>query len=305
MISENLLPTKKYEWIDISEPKQEDFDRIASEFKLPYLLVQDTLKPEHLPKYELTDDEDHFFMLRSFDGKSTNDDNSIQEFSRKFALFITKERVVTIHRGKLDFLAPLLEKVQKTEFKSPQALVHSLILAVIRTYEAPALQIQDQYDEFETDVLSKKREQLNTARIYHFRRQIFVIKRILKQTTDSLYRSKEFWEESPSLLQDLKENIDQIYFQLDEVTYSFEHLFELHIALNDQRANDVMKVLTVFSTILLPLNFLASFYGMNFTHLPGLESYHSMIGIFLLMIFLCFGGVWYFKRKGWFSTAKE
>lgn len=305
MISENLLPTKAYQWIDISEPKQEDFDKISNDFKLPYLLVLDTLKPEHLPKYELTDDDDHFFMLRSFDGKSKNDGNSIQEFSRKFALFATKDRIVTIHRGQLEFLKPLQDKILKTEFKSPQALVHSLILAVIRTYEAPALQIQDEYDDFETDILSHKKEQLNTSRIYHFRRQIFVIKRILKQTNDSLYRSKDFWEDSPSLLQDLKENIDQIYFQLDEITYSFEHLFELHIALNDQRANDVMKVLTVFSTILLPLNFLASFYGMNFSKLPGLDSAESLIGLILLMLFLCVSGVWYFKKKGWFRTSKE
>lgn len=305
MISQNLLQSTNYQWIDISELRQEDFDRIANEYKLPYLLVLDTLKPEHLPKYECTEEGAHFFMLRSYDNNSQTDASSIQEFSRKFALFVTDERIVTIHRGKADFLKPIIEKVQKTDFKSPQLLVHSILLALIRTYEAPTLLVQDNYDEFEVDILSKQKEQLDTSRIYFFRRQVSVLKRILKQTNDSLSRSKDFWEEHPSLLQDLKENINQVYFQLDDVTINFEHLFELHIALNDQRANDVMKVLTVFSTILLPLNFIASFYGMNFATLPGIDSSKAFWGTVGVMIILCLFGVWYFKKKGWFYTSKE
>lgn len=305
MISQNLLQSTTYQWIDISELKQEDFDRISNEYKLPYLLVLDTLKPEHLPKYENTEEGDHFFMLRSYDNNSQTDASSIQEFSRKFALFVTEERIVTLHRGKCDFLKPVIEKVQKNDFKSPQYLVHSILLALIRTYEAPTLFVQDSYDDFEVDILAKQKEKLDTSEIYFFRRQVSVLKRILKQTNDSLSRSKEFWEEHPSLLQDLKENINQIYFQLDDITINFEHLFELHIALNDQRANDVMKVLTVFSTILLPLNFIASFFGMNFITLPGINSQNAFWGTVLVMIVLCVAGGCYFKRKGWFSTSKE
>ena len=161
------------------------------------------------------------------------------------------------------------------------------------------------YDEIETSVLSKKVEQLDTTQIYHFRRQLFVIKRILKHTNDALYRSKDLWEDHPSMLQDLRENVDQLYFQLDEISDNFEHLFQLHIALNDQRANEVMKVLTVFSTILLPLNFLASFYGMNFVSLPGLNSPSALITLVMVMIFLSVAGIWYFKQKGWFKTPDE
>lgn len=107
------------------------------------------------------------------------------------------------------------------------------------------------------------------------------------------------------MLQDLRENIDQLYFQIDEVSINFEHLFGLHIALNDQRANDVMKILTVFSSVLLPLNFLASFYGMNFEHLPGLHSQSAFLLVSSVMIFILIIGVWFFKRRRWFTTARE
>ncbi|MFP5387084.1 MAG: CorA family divalent cation transporter [Bacteriovoracia bacterium] len=306
MVSDNLLTNRTFSWFDVEEPHAEDFDILSNKFNLPYLLVQDTLKPEHLPKYELTEDDDHFLMMRSYDPDSEKEATTVQEMTRKIALFITSDRLVTIHRVHLDFLARVMDRSKKNDApKSIQALVHQIILGTIRTYEEPVNNLLNQYDDFEEDVLSKKSEQLHTTRMYHFRRQLFVIKRILKQTNDALYRSKDFWEEHPSMLQDLKENIDQIYFQLDEISDNFEHLFQLHFALNDQRANEVMKILTVFSSILLPLNFIASFYGMNFIHIPGLSSASAFSWIVFMMVVVSLTLVWFFKRKGWFKAPKE
>jgi magnesium transporter len=294
-----------YTWVDVQEPALQDSDRLTTEFNLPILLVQDTLRPEHLPKYEETDNG-HFLMMRSFDFESTPDDTTVQGLTRKIALFISPERLITIHRVELDYLNAVAEKIIKMDSpKTIQGVVHQVILSVIRTYEVPVNSLQDMYEDFEQDVLARNSENFSIKRIYHFRRQIFILKRILKQTNDALYRFKEFWCDSPSMVQDLRENIDQLYFQLDEISDNFEHLFELHIALNDQKANEVMKVLTVFSTILLPLNFLASFYGMNFTRLPGLGTYEALYILCGVMVLICASSIWYFKRKGWFNTRKN
>lgn len=304
MITENLLTDRSFTWFDIQEPHSDDFERLNKEFNLPYLLVQDTLRPEHLPKYEFTE-EGHFLMMRSFDPECGEDATTVQDLTRKIALYITKDQLMTIHRVALPYLLKVIDKCQKSEMpRTIQGLVHMIVLGTIRSYEEPINNLQNLYDDFETDVLSKKLG-LDTTRIYRFRRQLFVIKRILKQTNDALYRSKEFWDDYPSMLQDLKENIDQLYFQLDEISDNFEHLFELHIALNDQRANEVMKVLTVFSTILLPLNFLASFYGMNFTRIPGLDSEQALNLVIVAMILISLGGIWFFRYKGWFKTPRE
>ena len=301
-----LLAKKDYTWIDVQEPETEDFERLNVDFNLPYLLVQDCLKPEHLPKYEESESGGHFLMMRSFDKESHQDDTSVQELTRKIALFIDNNRLVTIHRIELDYLNSVVERANKTDHpKSLHGLIHQVVLSVIRTYDAPVERLQDLYDGFEHEILAKKNEHLSTTRIYHFRRQVFLLKRILKQTNDALYRCREFWEEHPSMIQDLRENVDQLYFQLDEISDNFEHLFELHIALNDQRANDVMKLLTVASSILLPLNFIASFYGMNFDYLPGLHSHWAFIVLTIIMVSITVSSIWFFKRKGWFTTARE
>jgi magnesium transporter len=305
MITENLLSKSEFSWIDVQKPLPEDLERLHTEFNLPYLLVQDCLRPEHLPKYEEAEDS-HFLMLRSYDEDSGIDDTTIQDLSRKIALFIRGKELITIHRVELDFLDHVVEKTRKNEFpKTLHGLLHSVIMSIIRTYERPIDRLQDMYDDFEHEILAAKVESLSTTRIYNFRRQLFLIKRLLKQTNDTLHRFREFWEENPSLLQDLKENIDQLYFTLDDLSNSFEHLFQLHISLNDQRGNDVVKVLTIFSTVLLPLNFLASFYGMNFKYLPGLESEQGIYILAGLMLVTVIGTIWVFKRKGWFQISKE
>lgn len=303
MITENLLTDRPFTWIDVQEPHSEDFDRLNTEFNLPFLLVQDTLKPEHLPKYEEAD-EGHFLMMRSFDPESDPESTTVQDLTRKIALFITDKGLISIHRVELAFIKKVSEKCKKSDFpKTIQGLIHQLVIEVIRSYEAPINQLQDSHDDFEDQVLSKNCV-LDTGKIHRFRRQLFVLKRVLKQTNDALYRFKDFWEEYPSMLQDLRENIDQLYFRLDEISDNFEHLFELQVQINDQRANEIMKTLTIFSTILLPLNFIASFYGMNFSTLPGLDSPNALIFITTVMGIVTFAAILYFKYKGWFKVKK-
>lgn len=306
MINQIPLPDKKFNWFDVTSPDDADIVRISEEFKLPFLLVQDCLRPEHLPKYEETEDGHHFLMMRAYDKESPHDATTVQELTRKIALFITGDRLVTIHRVELPHLSRVIGKCEKQDAfpKSIQMLVHQVVLDAVRTYEEPINHLQDLYDDFETEVLSKKCD-MDMMKVYRFRRQLFVLKRILKQTNDGLYRSKDFWQKHSSMLQDLRENVDQLYFQLDEVSDNFEHLLELQIQMDDQKANDVMKTLTVFSTVLLPLNFIASFYGMNFTQLPGLNSPHALAGVSILMVVVWIVCLIYFRYRGWFKTRRQ
>lgn len=305
MITDNIVENRDYSWVDVQEPRNEDFERLQNEFDLPFLLVQDCLKPEHLPKYEMTE-EGHFLMIRCFDPGCDADAISVQELTRKVALFITDKRLVAIHRVELEFLTKIEERYKKNgPPKTLQTLVHQIIVEVIRSYEQPIDSLQDTYDEFEDAILSKRSETLNTIQMYRFRRRMYVMKRMLKLTNDALFRFKEFWDDCPSMLQDLKENIDQLYYRLDEISDNFDNLFELYIMLVDQRANEIMKVLTVFSTVLLPLNFIASFYGMNFDYLPGLHSPTALGLLVIFMLFLSFSAFWYFRRKGWFKTVED
>ena len=77
-------------------------------------------------------------------------------------------------------------------------------------------------------------------------------------------------------------------------------LVDLYLSNNDQRMNNIMKQLTVVSTIFIPLTFLAGIWGMNFQWMPELTWKHGYLFAWILMLVLGLGAYVYFKRKKWY-----
>lgn len=298
MITENFFRASDFEWIDVQNPDQKDVLRLTDEFGLPHLLALDCLKPEHLPKYEETT-LGHFLLMRAFDSESPKDGTTIHQLTRKITLLITDKQIVSIHRVPLPYLKQISERQNPKHKIGKLKILHAIIFESIRSFDVPIERLQNQYEIFEDQVFSS-RSRLTTPQMYQFRKRFFSLKRLLKQTQDALIRSHEVWAQDPSLFQDLRENLDEIFFSVEEVSNNFDHLLQLSVAMSDQRANDIMKTLTVFSSVLLPLNFLASFYGMNFSSLPGLKSPHAFYVLCLSMASLGIITLYYFHRRGWF-----
>jgi magnesium transporter len=76
-------------------------------------------------------------------------------------------------------------------------------------------------------------------------------------------------------------------------------VMEVFLSVQNQRLNEVMKVLTVIATIFIPLTFIASIYGMNFKHMPELERWWGYPAVLGVMLLTAGGMVVYFKRRGW------
>lgn len=303
MITENIVISKDFSWIDIENPLKADFDFIEEEFNLPPLLVQDCLRPEHLPKYEKTQ-SGFFFMLRLYDRSCQKGDITIQKLTNKLAIFVTESRVVTIHN---ELVYPVRKFAELREKKGFPSEVHSLTYQILRiciiSFEDLILKLQKEYEEFEKEILSKDTELLSNTRVYEFRRKLYVVRGILELTQHSLYHSASFWSDHNSLQQDVRENIDQIYFRLEGLAHNFDQLFALHLSINEQKSNDVMKILTVFASIMLPLTFIASFYGMNFDHIPGLHTTTGFVGAIVVMATTTFVTVWFFNKRKWFKSS--
>lgn len=303
MITENVVINSQYSWIDINQPVKADFDFLRKEYKISPLLIQDCLRREHLPKYEKTS-EGHFILLRSFFETSTEGELTLESFTRSVGFFITHERIHTIHHKDI----PLITKMETCcEADSPEellVLLHNLVKGVILTYEDSIIQLHQAYVEFEDDVLSNNADQLSLGRVYEFRRKIFLLKSLLKKSQIALVQGKSVWSANPELVQDLREEIDQLYFRIDDIAHNFDHLFSLHLSINDRKVNEIMQVLTVFASILLPLTFIASFYGMNFTSIPGLNSTGGLLFAVFVMVSMSISTIYYFKKKGWFPSDR-
>lgn len=300
-MTENILLNKSITWTNIENPIRRDYPLLQEEFKVPLIFLHDCMRPEQLPKYEKYRDG-YFFLLRIYDSSVTDAEMTVPHISNKLAIFVQDNRITTLHKVILPPIRKFID-LKKEEETLPDIihLVHQLMRISIISYEEAVSELQRSYEAYEREVLSKSGRISNTS-VYQFRRKIFLIKTIMQLTQQALYNSKEFWKGNPSLQQDIKENIDQIYFKLEGLSHNSDQLFALNLSLNEERNTDVMKVLTLFASIMLPLTFIASFYGMNFDYIPGLHSTTGFIGAIVLMVTITFFTSWYFIKKQWFKS---
>lgn len=305
MITENIIVSHDFSWIDIERPFKLDSAFIAEEFQLPPALMLTCMKPEQLPKFEKIPNG-HFFLLRIYDPWNTSSDITIHTMTNKLAIFISDSNVLTIHS---DLIFPLKKYIDmKNDFQFPKDtrhLAHQLISLCILSYEEALYDIQEIYEGFEKDILSEDKSagSLSNKSVYEFRRRLFVLKGLMQMTQRLIYTSAGFWKDCFDLQQDIRENLDQLYFRLEGLAQNFDQLFALHLSINDRKNNEVMKVLTLFASVMLPLTFISSFYGMNFDFLPGIHSREGLVGAVLIMITITFMTIWFFARKDWFKQS--
>jgi magnesium transporter len=102
-------------------------------------------------------------------------------------------------------------------------------------------------------------------------------------------------------LRDLHDHTLQVSDTAEGIRETLTSLLDLHLTMVSNRMNEVMKVLTVISTIFIPMTFLAGVWGMNFEHMPELGWTWAYPAAFWVLILLMGAGmVWYFRRKHWF-----
>ena len=108
-----------------------------------------------------------------------------------------------------------------------------------------------------------------------------------------------FESENGGYFANLKDHCSGVLDEIDTTKQILDGLINLYFAVQGQRMNEVMKLLTVTSAIFIPLTFLAGIYGMNFTNMPELSTKYGYFILLGLMLTIAVSLVFYFKRKGW------
>jgi magnesium transporter len=287
-----------YIWMDVTAPTEQELRELISTYKLHEPSVMDCLQPEHLPKYEEIEDLT-FMILRAYDSHAEQEADTIQELSRKVAIFYTKSLVITIHRSEMPAVSTI-KSSSKYSKKCNSALmsVFYLIQNVLQSYVEPGRKLVADLDQFETDIFLKKEMPHILKKLYHLKRKAAVSKRILHLSKD-IIDQLDHHDIPETLLQDLRELFIRIETMYDEVLDGSNHLLNIYISLSSQKTNEVVRVLTVFSVFFMPLTFIAGIYGMNFDFMPELRMKFGYPGVLIFMVMIT--GVIYlwFKRKGW------
>jgi magnesium transporter len=289
-----------FTWIDVIAPTPEELQELATRHGLPATAVEDCLDPEHLPKYERFNDS-AFLILRVHDPAAPRSAGTVQELTRKIALFMRPELALTVHRVDLPGIAAVRERFSgpAAEQCSAVALMSALVKETLNSYDKPLQQSEDEIDAFEEALFRPELATPPLERIHVLKRRVSLIKRMLWQTQGVIVRMTPSGERTQPVYQDLRENTESYHFWADQLQEDLNNLLGMHVTMASHRTNEVMRVLTVFSAFFLPLTFIVGVYGMNFVHMPELAKRWGYPAVLVLMALVCLVIFIWFRRRGW------
>jgi magnesium transporter len=141
-------------------------------------------------------------------------------------------------------------------------------------------------------------------RILDLRRRLGVLRRIMlphRAVFNHLSNSRDALFDSTASLnfRDTLDNVLRLIDAVDQQRDQLANVKDTYLSVVSQRTNEIMKVLTLFSAIMLPLTFIAGVYGMNFEHMPELATKHGYFVVLGAMLVVAVGMFWLFRRKDW------
>ena len=299
MAVEIIVKHPDCEWIDVQAPKQEDLDYLHKTYGINDLMLEDTLEPNHLPKFE-KDEVVKFFLLRENTDMERKSLNSMSDVSTKLAIFILDKKVVTVHRMNNRSIYEFKEEVKLIEDDlTPEKIAMHLAQKVLRSYDDEALQLMQKLDTMENEIFTQNSNQSSQLRrLYRLKRMTGLNSRILILSSDWVQQFKQL-NLTDSELVNLKDKYQDVLADFDHLNAQVNNLISMFLALSDQKANQVMKLLAIYSVYFLPITFIAGLYGMNFDVMPELHyksGYFATLGVMALITIITFI---YFRRKKW------
>lgn len=182
-------------------------------------------------------------------------------------------------------------------------LFYALMDAVVDYYFNTIEKIGDKVEGIEEEIINEpKRESL--IELYNLKRQVIYLRKQvwpLRDMLSNLLRSEsEFITANTQLFfRDLQDHSTRIIDTVETYRDLLSGMMDIYLSTNANKMNEVMKVLTIMSSIFIPVTFIAGVYGMNFDYMPELRSPYGYAAVWVVMLSIMGGLVIFFKRKKW------
>ncbi|MFC1980437.1 magnesium/cobalt transporter CorA [Chloroflexota bacterium] len=291
-------------WIDIERPTELETEYLAQHYPFHPLDLDDCLSRIQRPKIDVY--KDYLFLVFHF--PVYNKDSRATTVSQVSA-FIAENYLITLHKGELKPLVKLFKECQvdeesrKENFSQGSGYLLYRIIDRLVDYCLPILnKIGANIEQTEDNIFSSSGMPRAIEDISILRRDVISFRRIIwpmRAVVGSLEpKIRSFTKMDMSVyFGDMTDHVDKIWDALDEYKEIIEGLNGTYDSLATNRTNEVMRMLTVIATILLPITVVASIYGMNITTLPFLTSKYSLIFVLCVMLVVIVGMLVFFRRK--------
>lgn len=301
---QELKNSDSVSWINLSGLHDiELINSLGKVFDLHALALEDILNTSHQPKCEEFDS----YVLLIF--KLIHLDESTGLLSQEqISMVVGPNWVLTFQEMREDIFDRLRDRIRRANGRIRQRgtdyLAYAILDSVVDSYFHILSKVGDQIESLEESLLINP-EQDALKKIHRYKQELMMLRRAIwpMQMAISEFRQLDsalLSEGTAVFLRDLQDHISHAVESLELMRDSCANLLDLYLSLASQKMNETMKVLTIMASLFIPLTFIAGIYGMNFESMPELKWAWGYPMIWVLMISVTIGMLWYFRRKKWF-----
>lgn len=300
----HLKNTPTVTWLNISGLHDlEMIQNIGKVFDLHPLVLEDLLNTGQRPKVE--EFEGYIFIVL----KMVHFDKETQTIlNEQLSIILGKNFLLTFQEQPREIFAPIRERIKKQKSRLRKTgtdyLAYALMDTVVDNYIFSIENLGEKIEDLEEDVLNNPDTEV-MEKINSFKREINYIRKSIRPAKEAIYRisrldSELIQEQTLPFLTDLEDLASQAAEAIETYRDLLTDQLNLYNSVIANRMNDIMKVLTIFAAIFIPLTFIAGIYGTNFEYLPELKYKYSYFIFWAVMIAVATALIVYFKRKNWF-----
>jgi magnesium transporter len=295
-------------WLDISGiGKPEVLHTIAELFNLHELTIGDLGNVPQRPKIE--EQEEYLLIISTM--LYLMEEYALER--EQLSIVLGKKFVLTFQERPGDVLEPVRKRIRSAQNMMRKVgsdyLAYAILDTVIDSYFPIVERVGESLEDIENQIISNSDTNV-LPQIYSMKRQLLTIRRTIwphREIFNSILRS-----DMPLIKKTTKtyfrDSYDHTIELMDVVEMGREmagSFTDIYLSTVSNRLNDVMKVLTIISTVFIPLSFVASVYGMNFEHMPELHHPWAYPAVLSFMFLAASGMLFLFWRKGWLGRRPK
>jgi magnesium transporter len=288
-------------WINVEGIHNvELIEKIGKQFNIHPLTLEDIVHIDQRPKFE---DYEHYTLSIM---KMIKYDNQVH--AEQLSIILMDNLVISFQEPQggdaFDIIRNRLRQCKGRVRKlGADYLAYALMDAVVDCYFNAIERIGDKVEEIEEEIIHQQ-DKNSLMTLYNLKREIIYLRKQvwpLRDMISNLIRSesKLITTNTHLFLRDLQDHSTRIIDTVETYRDLLGGIMDIHLTTNANRMNEVMKVLTIMSSIFIPVTFIAGVYGMNFEFMPELKSPMGYAIVWCIMLTIMLGLVIYFKRRKW------
>ena len=302
----DLLPLKPEPfttWINIDGVHDEGvLAQVGEAFHLHPLLLEDILNTDQRPKCEFMENL-IYIIVKMFDFDGTQQCLLPEQVS----LVIGSNFLLSFEEERGEEFDAIRERLrtnsQRLRNGGPGYLAYSLLDTVVDRYFLSLEKIGQSLEDLEESLMSEQPPNI-LQDVHHIKRELIFLRKYIwpvREVVSTLQHADTslLTQQVQVYLRDVYEHTIQAMDTLETYRDLLAGIQDLYLSVLSNRMNEIMKVLTVMSSVFIPLTFIVGVYGMNFQHMPELSSRWGYPAVWVFMIALALWMLRYFKRKRW------